>query len=102
MAPGSDRNSYYAPDAASAASWEMSFYDYPGSLNVPVVDPINPINEYVTYPHVTHIHILLTEECRYQLHSELWAQMGWIVRLGSAVGTKAGEIGGGAVVRGTA
>ena len=50
MAPGSDRNSYYAPDAASAASWEMSFYDYPGSLNVPVVDPIHPINEYVYIP----------------------------------------------------
>jgi hypothetical protein len=59
MAPGSDRNSYYAHDASAAASWDMSFYDYPGSLNVPVVDPINPINEYVTYPHVTHIHILL-------------------------------------------
>jgi len=43
MAPGSWRNSYYAPDAA--APWTMQFYDYPGSLNVPHVNPYERVNE---------------------------------------------------------
>ena len=50
MAPASWRNSYYAPDAATP--WTMQFYDYPGSLDVPEVDPRNPINEYVL-PRIT-------------------------------------------------
>ena len=43
MAPASWRNSYYAPDAVTP--WSMQYYDYGGSLDEPVVNPHEPINE---------------------------------------------------------